>query len=66
MPPIAAGFGALTHIEVEIGRRYSAGGKRRSYVSASCSDSILRTRGRFTFADGMVVDGAVEKFCRAR
>lgn len=65
VPPIAAGFGAITHLRVKIGRRYSARGKRRSYVSARCSDGILQTHGRFAFEDGTIVDGAVEKFCRA-
>jgi hypothetical protein len=66
VPPIAAGLGAVTHIEVDVGRRFAAGGQRRSYVSARCSDGILRTHGRFSFADGTVVDGSVEKACTAR
>jgi hypothetical protein len=66
IPPIAAGLGALTHVDVTIGRRFTAGGQRRSYVSARCSDGILRTRGAFTFDDGTIIEGAVEKFCRAR
>ncbi|HET9198913.1 MAG TPA: hypothetical protein VFN92_11745 [Solirubrobacterales bacterium] len=66
LPPLAAGLGALTHLDVKIGRRYRAGGKQRSYVSARCSDSILQTHGRFTFEDGTIVDGLVEKFCRAK
>jgi hypothetical protein len=66
VPPIAGGRGAITHIDVKVGRRYSADGRRRSYVSARCSDGILQTHGRFTFEDGTVVDGSVEKFCRAR
>jgi hypothetical protein len=66
IPPLAGGRGAITHIEVKVGRRYSADGQRRSYVSARCSDGILRTHGRFSFDDGTVVDGSVEKFCRAR
>ena len=49
----------------KIGRRYRAGGRQRSYVSARCSDSILETRGRFTFSDGLLIEGAVDKFCRA-
>jgi hypothetical protein len=65
IPPIAGGLGSLTRIRVDIGRRFTAGGQRRSYVSARCSDNILQTRGRFTFADGTVIDGFVEKFCRA-
>ena len=47
MPPIAGGLGALTHLSVKIGRRYNAGGKRRSYVAARCTDHILRTHGTF-------------------
>jgi hypothetical protein len=65
VPPIAGGLGAITGLEVQIGRRFSAGGKRRSYVSARCSDGILRTHGRFSFEDGTVIDGSVERFCRA-
>lgn len=65
LPPIAAGLGSLSAIEVEIGRRYRFGGKQRSYVSARCGDNLLRTRGRFTFEDGAVIDGAVMKYCFA-
>jgi len=66
LPPIAAGLGALTHVDVKIGRRYRAGGKPRSYASARCSDNILRTHGRFSFEDGTVIDGLVEKYCRSK
>jgi hypothetical protein len=65
VPPIAAGRGSLTRLQARIGRRYRAGGKRRSYVAARCRDGIIRTRGRFTFEDGTVIAGAVEKFCRS-
>jgi hypothetical protein len=63
LPPLAGGLGALTHIDARIGRRYSAGGVSRSYVSARCSDNVLQTHGDFTFADGTVISGAVEKYC---
>lgn len=66
VPPIAAGHGAITHLDVKIGRRYRAGGKPRSYVSAHCSDNVLRTHGRFTFESGTIVDGLVEKYCRSK
>jgi hypothetical protein len=66
LPPFAGGFGALTHIEVKIGRRYRAGGRNRSYAAARCSDNILQTHGRFSFEDGTVIDGLVEKFCRSK
>jgi hypothetical protein len=66
IPPIADGLGAITRVEARVGRRFSAGGQRRSYVAAHCSDGILRTHGRFSFADGTIVDGSVEKACTPR
>jgi hypothetical protein len=66
IPPIAAGFGAITHVDVKVGRRFNAGGERRSYTAARCSDGVLRTHGRFTFEDDTVIDGSVEKACRAK
>jgi hypothetical protein len=66
VPEIAGGRGALTRVEVKIGRRFVSGGKRRSYVSARCSDGILHTHGRFIFVEGTIVDGSVEKGCTAR
>jgi hypothetical protein len=63
LPPLAGGLGALTHIDVKIGRRYRAAGRSRSYVSARCSDNVLQTHGRFAFADGTGISGLVEKFC---
>ncbi len=66
LPPVAAGLGAITHLDVKVGRKFKVDGQPRSYVAAHCSDGILSTRGRFGFADGTVVDGAVEKPCRVR
>jgi hypothetical protein len=66
VPPIAHGLGSLTYIGSKIGRIYRASGSERSYVSARCSDSILQTRGLFSFADGTVVSGSVFKVCRAK
>jgi hypothetical protein len=64
IPPIAGGRGSLTRVEVKVGKRFRAGGAERSYVSARCGDGVLETRGRFTFADGTIIDGSVEKPCR--
>jgi len=66
VPPIAGGRGAITHLDVQIGRRYRAGGAQRSYASARCSDHVLRTHGRFSFESGTIVDGLVEKYCRSK
>jgi hypothetical protein len=66
VPPILGGLGSLTDIDAKVGRIYRAGGRERSYVSARCSDSILQTRGLFSFADGTVIAGSVFKVCRAK
>lgn len=66
LPAADAGLGAITYIGVDVGRRFSADGKRRSYTSARCGSGVLRTHGRFSFADGTVIDGAVEKACTQR
>jgi len=66
LPPLAGGLGALTHIDAKVGRRYRAGGRSRSYASARCSDNVLQTHGDFTFADGTVISGLVEKYCNAK
>jgi hypothetical protein len=66
LPPIAAGRGSLVHVDVHIGRRYRYRGKKRSYVSARCSDNVLSTRGSFLFADGTLLEGSVEKACTFR
>jgi hypothetical protein len=67
IPPLAGGYGTLTKISVTIGRKYSAGGKQRSYVAARCSDHILRSHGAFTFANGLTIEGVgLEKYCAQR
>jgi hypothetical protein len=67
IPPLAGGLGAVTKISVKIGRRYTARGVKHSYVSARCSDHILRSHGAFTFANGLVIEGVgLEKYCAQR
>jgi hypothetical protein len=66
IPPIAAGLGSLTHLDVDIGRRYRFQGKKRSYISARCRHHVLSTTGRFSFAEGIFLSGSVEKACTPR
>ena len=63
VPEIFNTSGVLTHVEAKIARRFRAGGRERSYISARCSDGALAVHGHFTFEEGTVVDGAVEKYC---
>jgi len=66
VPPIFGGLGALIHLDAKIGRHYRYRGRERSYVAARCTSGVLRTRGRFTFGDGTVIEGSVEKGCTVR
>lgn len=66
IPPILGGRGSIVHLDATVGRRYRYRGRQRSYVSARCRDGVFRTRGRFTFGDGTIIDGSVEKGCQAR
>jgi len=66
LPPIAAGRGSLIHIDAKIGRRYRFHGSDRSYTAARCGDGVFRTHGRFSFADGTIIYGDVEKACTVR
>lgn len=66
LPAIAGGYGALTHVDVKIGRRYSVGARRLSYVSARCSTGVLQTHGSFSFAGGTTISGSVFEPCSAR
>jgi hypothetical protein len=66
IPPIAAGRGSLTHLDVNIGRRYRFEGRPHSYISARCGHNVLSTYGRFTFAENIFLSGSVEKTCNPR
>ncbi len=67
IPPLAGGLGAITRLSIKVGRRYTAGGVKRSYVSARCGDHILRSHGAFTFANGLVIEGVgLETYCAQR
>ncbi len=63
VPPILGGRGSLVHLDVKVGKRYRYRGSERSYTEARCGDGIFRTRGRFTFGDGTVIEGSIEKAC---
>jgi len=66
LPPIAGGYGALTHVDVKIGRRYNFGGRRLSYISARCGSGVFQTHGSFIFAGGTTISGSVFEPCTAR
>jgi hypothetical protein len=71
VPKLAGGLGSVTDIDLTIGRRYSAGGKRRSYVSAACGAPrglnlavFAFARTRFRFENHQKINAKLTKTCR--
>ena len=52
VPKLGGDLGSVTEIDLTIGRKYSFGGKRRSYVSAACSTPAGLNSAVFPFARG--------------
>jgi hypothetical protein len=52
IPPIAGGAGSVTKFKITIKRSFLAGGRRRSYLTASCPTGHYFTRGEVQFAGG--------------
>lgn len=73
IPRLGGGLGSITEIDLSIGRRYSFGGKRRSYVSAACSAPVgfeevpfPFARGTFRFEEHRPVTETLTRICRVR
>lgn len=73
IPKLANGFGSITQINLSIGRRWSFGGRRHSYLSAACSAPagfsavpFPFARARFRFEDHPEIHSTLEKVCRVR
>jgi hypothetical protein len=66
VPPLAAGYGSITHADIKIGKRYRYKGRELSYTSARCPDGVLEVHGRITFANGTIIEGTVFRPCSAK
>jgi hypothetical protein len=65
VPPIAEGYGSITHADLKVNRLYRYKGRELSYTSARCGDGILEVHGRVTFATGTVIEGSLYSPCSA-
>jgi hypothetical protein len=73
VPKLAGGVGAITDIDLVLGREYTYRGKRRGYLSASCAAPagfslvpFSLARGSFDFADGTKLNASIGGDCRVR
>jgi hypothetical protein len=65
---IAGGAGSLTYFRFHLGDHWTEGGRRHSYLAASCPSTATQLLGRGTtsYADGTVLRGAFFGHCRIR
>jgi hypothetical protein len=63
IPLIAGGTGALTDFQASINKKFTYRGKRRSFVTAMCRKSPLKSRGAFTFRDGVTLTATSTHAC---
>jgi hypothetical protein len=66
IPPIAGGYGSVTHFDFKVRKSWRVGGRRVSYASARCPTGHLQAQGQFTFGDGTVISGHVFRPCKGR
>jgi hypothetical protein len=73
VPKLAGGLGSITRLQLRIGRRYTAGGERRSYLSAACAApegfpgaTFTFARGVFTFEGGRTMNAFLSRSCQVR
>lgn len=66
IPPIAGGYGSITHFDVFIKRLFKVKDKKRSYLISRCSRGNLQAEGTYTFSDGTALSGTVVRGCSPR
>lgn len=66
IPPIAGGYGIPISAKGKVGRKWTFGGKKHSFINARCEVGHLQARGTFTFKDKTVLSGTVVKLCKVR
>ncbi|HEX5525940.1 MAG TPA: hypothetical protein VFX44_01940 [Solirubrobacterales bacterium] len=74
IPKLGGGLGSVTEIDLKLGRRYTFGGQRRSYLAAACSAPAELEEGPFRFLRGSfrfeahrkIETPPLTKFCRVR
>lgn len=65
-PPIAGGYGSITHFDFRVDRKWMYQGEKLSYVDARCETGRLQARFRTEFDDGSKVFGTFVDSCQVR
>jgi hypothetical protein len=52
IPRIAGGYGSVTMFDLEVGRKFTYEGKKKSFLMAGCPNGTWLTKGKALFGDG--------------
>jgi len=63
VPKIANGDGSVTSFNLTINKKFTVGGKKKSYLNAKCPTGRLFAKGEAVFSDGKKVEGGVTRSC---
>jgi hypothetical protein len=63
IPVIAGGNGSPVFFELNVNRKFTAGGKSQSYLLAKCPDGHINARGTAIFSDGRKLSGEIVRPC---
>lgn len=63
IPPFGGGQGALIDFQAKIHKTFKFKGKKVSFVSSTCKDKKLKSRGQFVFKDGVSLTPKVVAKC---
>jgi hypothetical protein len=73
VPKLAGGSASIVALKLKIGRRFTAGGERRSYLSAACAAPagfpgavFSFARSSFSFSDGRTMRTVLSRSCQVR
>ena len=73
VPKLAGGSASIVQLRLKIGRRFNAGGERRSYLNASCAAPagfpgavFPFARSSFSFSDGITMHSVLSRSCQVR
>ncbi|HEX6782470.1 MAG TPA: hypothetical protein VF125_10635 [Solirubrobacterales bacterium] len=66
LPPIAGGYGSITHFDFGFDRRWMYKGEKLSYVNARCETGRMQARFTVEFSDDTKIAGTFVDRCQAR
>lgn len=66
VPPIAGGYGTLTHFDTTIGRKFKRGKAKESYANAKCTTGAITLDGDFSYEDGTALHTTFSAHCHGR